>query len=108
MLNPLHSDFIQVLESLRASETFDKVVGAYACEIELLTPIVDLIALIKNEELNLELTASLSNGVSAISNLRMVPAINVSPQLISIEQLDQQIITVTGLDKVLQKIEVNF
>lgn len=36
----------------------------------------------------------------------MIPAVNVFPQEISIDQLDHQTITVTGLEKVLQKIEV--
>lgn len=94
----------RVLEILRVTTTFDRLVGAYACQIELLSGISDLMALVKNDDLNFELVASLSNGITASSQLRI--GISVFPAEISLEHADQQVISVTGLDKVLQKVEV--
>lgn len=36
----------------------------------------------------------------------MVPAINVFPHQITVEQLSQQTLTISGLDKVLHSVEV--
>lgn len=96
----------KVLDILRVTSIFDRLFGAYACEIELLTNIGDLIALVKNDDFNFELVASLSNGITASSHLRI--GIGAFPTEISLEQADQQIISVTGLDKVLQKVEVSW
>lgn len=38
----------------------------------------------------------------------MIPAVKVYPHEISIEQLSQQAITISGLDKVLHKVEVKY
>lgn len=104
MLSQVHGNADKVLNILRVSSTFDRSVGAYACEIELLSSISDLMALVKNDDFNFELIASLSNGITASSQLKI--GIGVFPAEISLEQADQQVISVTGLDKVLQKIEV--
>lgn len=61
-------------------------------------------ALVKNDDFHFELIASLNNGITASSQLKI--GIGVFPAEISLEQVDQQIISVTGLEKVLQKVEV--
>lgn len=93
-----------MLDILRVSTTFDRLFGAYACEIELLSTISELMALVKNDDFHFELIASLNNGITASSQLKI--GIGVFPAEISLEQVDQQIISVTGLEKVLQKVEV--
>lgn len=105
LLNQVQHNADKILNILRISTTFDRLIGAYACEIELLTSIGDLIALAKNDDYNFELIAGLNNGITASSQLKI--GIGVSPSEISLEQLDQQIVSVTGLDKVLQKVEVH-
>lgn len=103
-MSQVHGNADKVLNILRVSSTFDRLVGAYACEIELLSSISDLMALVKNDDFSFELIASLNNGITASSQLKI--GIGVFPAEISLEQADQQIISVTGLEKVLQKIEV--
>lgn len=93
-----------MLSILQVTTTFDRLIGAYACQIELLTSISDLMALVKNDNFHFELIASLNNGITASSQLKI--GIGVIPAEISLEQVDQQVISVTGLEKVLQKVEV--
>lgn len=93
-----------MLDALRVTTGFDRLFGAYACNIELLTSISDLLTLVKNDEFNFELVASLNNGITASSQLKI--GIGVFPAEISLEQADQQVVSVTGLEKVLQKVEV--
>lgn len=102
----IQSNVNKVLDILRVTSAFDRLLGAYACEIELLANVGDLMALVKNDDFNFELVATLSSGISASSQLKI--GIGASPTEISLEQADQQIISVSGLDKVLQKVEVSF
>lgn len=50
----------------------------------------------------------MSNGLSDVSLLKFIPGIRVSPDAMSIDDVSQQSIVITGLDKVLQKVEVSF
>lgn len=52
------------------------------------------------------LQAQLTNGISDTLTLKMIPAIKVFPLQISVEQISQQTITISGLDKVLHSVEV--
>lgn len=96
----------KIVESFKVNPIFDQSIGSYACEITLVTAVSDLVDLVKELELNFELEARLRNGISAATHLKMVPAVHVNPKLISVDQIDTQIITVTGLEKILQKITV--
>lgn len=106
LLNAPRPDLDALLNLLRALPVFDRNAGAYACEIESRASITDIMAIIKSDDVSLELVVALPNGITSSSQLKLVPAINVSPQEIALEKLDQQHVTITGLDKVLQRIEV--
>lgn len=54
------------------------------------------------------LKAKLSNGLSDVSSLKFIPGIRVSPDAMTIDEVSQQGIVITGLEKVLQKVEVSF
>lgn len=97
----------KIIASFKINPIFDKSIGSYACEITLITGLSDLVDLVKELELNFELEARLKNGISAATHLKMVPAIHVNPKLISVDQIDTQIITISGLEKILQKITVS-
>lgn len=55
---------------------------------------------------NVNLQAQLKNGITDLMALKMVPAINVYPLEIAVNQLSQQTLTISGLDKVLHSVEV--
>lgn len=97
----------KILAQFKVHSIFDKSIGAHACEITLGTSISELVDAVQDLELNFELEAKLKNGITASTYLKMVPAIHVSPKAISVDQIATQIITVSGLDKILQKITVN-
>lgn len=99
-----------VMSLITISSVFDRGLGAYACEVALkpMASIADIIDSVKNDEVQLEVTANfLTSGLSTKTYLKMVPAINVQPTEIQLEQIDQQVITITGLDKILQRIQVS-
>lgn len=97
----------KILGQFDVNPIFDKSIGAYACEITLSTSVSELVDAVQDLELNFELEARLKNGVTASSHLKMVPAIHVSPKAISVDQIATQIITVSGLDKILQRTTVS-
>lgn len=96
----------KILNQFKVNPIFDKTAGAHACEIVLHTSIGELVDAVQDLELNFELEARLKNGVTALAYLKMVPAIHVSPKAISVDQIETQVITVSGLDKILQRITV--
>ncbi|KAG4071558.1 hypothetical protein HA402_011712 [Bradysia odoriphaga] len=105
-LKLVNQENTKVLDNFKVVSIFDKHFGSYACEIQLLTSISELISSLKNLELSFELEAQLKNGITDSMALKMVPAINVIPHQISVDQLSQQTITISGLDKVLHSVEV--
>uniref|UniRef100_A0A1B0DJU9 Nuclear pore membrane glycoprotein 210 n=1 Tax=Phlebotomus papatasi TaxID=29031 RepID=A0A1B0DJU9_PHLPP len=106
-LHSRHSDFKQLPDFFRTQAIFDTKLSSYACQIEPRRKIEDIIGLVKNEEVNLELEALLSAGHSDTISLRLIPAISVVPSSLAVDQLPAQGISITGLDKVLQKVEVH-
>lgn len=101
------SDAVKVLNNFRTIPQFDRRIGAYSCDIQLITNIEEVIVTAKNIEIIFELEAALvGSGISDVVTLKLIPAIKVVPLSIAIEQLATQMITVSGLDKVLQMIQV--
>ncbi|XP_062541443.1 nuclear pore membrane glycoprotein 210 [Armigeres subalbatus] len=97
-----------VLKHFKTIPSFDSSIGAYTCDIDLVTSIEEVTNLIKTNELNIELEARLlGSGLSDTCTLKIVPAVIVEPEAISVEQVGTQLVTVSGMDKVLQKIEVS-
>lgn len=99
----------QLLGRIAVQPVFDRVVGAYACELRLLPPGSDDIGWSAGvPDAQLELEAVLGNGLAAARmQLQIVPAVQVVPRSLVAERLAEQLITVRGVDQVLQKMEVS-
>ncbi|XP_058458190.1 nuclear pore membrane glycoprotein 210 [Malaya genurostris] len=96
-----------ILKHFKTLPSFDPTIGAYACDINLVTSIEEVTALVKSNEVNIELEVRLQGStLSDISTLKIVPAVIVEPEAISIEQIGSQLLTVSGMEKILQKLEV--
>lgn len=108
VLDPSQGNAAKVLELLTATPTFDKKFGSYACEIDLKpkSSLTDMINLVQSDEFRFELVATLSNGISTTTIVKMMPAIGVYPLELILEQIEQQAITVTGVERILQKVQV--
>lgn len=97
-----------LLKHFKTSSSFDPSIGAYTCDIDLATSIDEITNFVKSSEMNIELEGRLvGSGISDSTTLKIVPAVTVEPEAISIEQIGTQAISVTGIEKVLQKLEVS-
>lgn len=108
VLDPSKGNAGKVLDLLAVTSTFDKQFGSYACEIDLKpkASLSDMITLVQSDEFQFELVATLSNGISTTTIVKMMPAISVYPQELILEQIEQQSVTVTGIERILQKVQV--
>lgn len=97
------SDIIQYIQT---KAVFDFDFGFYACDINLLLPIDEIQAKIASLDLSFDLEAKLSNGITDIMSLKLVPQIHITPEFIDIEQINTQVLAIKGLDRVLAKIDV--
>lgn len=95
-----------ILNHYKTYSIFDKISGSYGCQIELLTTVNDITNLIQNNDYNIQLEVKLANGISDILTLKFIPAVYVTPDSLSIENIRDSIISVTGLEKVLQNVNV--
>lgn len=96
----------KILDYFRVTPVFDTKSGVYACVIDPVQSGRDLTDIIKSSEVHLDLEARLPNGIRDVATLKIVPAISITPDIISVDQLEQKLITITGLDKVIQKVDV--
>lgn len=95
----------QLLASIAVQPVFDRDAGAYACDVRLLGS--DAAAGWPTDA-QLELEAVLGNGLAAARMLlQLVPAVQVQPRGLVAERLAEQLLTLRGVDKVLQKVEVS-
>lgn len=108
LLDPAQTNAAKVIDLLSVGPTFDKQFGSYACEIDLKSKatLSDLINLVQSDELKFELVATLANGISTATIVKMMPAISVYPLELTLEQIDQQTLTVTGIERILQRVQV--
>ncbi|XP_039450976.1 nuclear pore membrane glycoprotein 210 [Culex pipiens pallens] len=96
-----------ILKHFKTVPSFDASIGAYTCDINLVTSLEEVTALVKSSELNVELEVRLAgSGLSDTTTLKIVPAVLVDPEAIAIDQIASQTITITGTDKVLQQTEI--
>ncbi|XP_055917855.1 nuclear pore membrane glycoprotein 210 [Eupeodes corollae] len=95
-----------LLDHYKVMPYFDAELGTYACQIDLTTTFNDVLNIVKTNEVNFELEARLPNGLTDVITLKFVPGIRVTPEQMYVADIGQQDIIITGLDKVLQKIEV--
>uniref|UniRef100_A0A182NJ95 BIG2 domain-containing protein n=1 Tax=Anopheles dirus TaxID=7168 RepID=A0A182NJ95_9DIPT len=96
-----------LLKHFKVSPGYDGTIGAYSCNIELLTTLDDVANVIKANEYTLELEVRLvASGLTDTSTLKMVPAVRIEPEAIAVDQIAKQSLLLAGLDRVLQKVEV--
>uniref|UniRef100_A0A182YKB3 Nuclear pore membrane glycoprotein 210 n=1 Tax=Anopheles stephensi TaxID=30069 RepID=A0A182YKB3_ANOST len=96
-----------LLKHFKALPGYDPTIGAYSCNIELLTTLDDVANVIKTNEYTLELEVRLTaSGLTDTSTLKMVPAVRIEPEAIAVDQISKQSLMIAGLDRVLQKVEV--
>lgn len=109
LATPTHGDDTQILRSLSAQPIFDKEKGAYACKIHVSfeSTNFDIMNIAQQDELQFEITATLQNGVSASTNVKMIPTIIVHPLELSMEQIEQQMITITGTERIISEVHVS-
>ncbi|XP_053675808.1 nuclear pore membrane glycoprotein 210 [Anopheles nili] len=98
---------VDLLKHLRTSPGYDPTIGAYSCNIDLLTTLDDVANVIKTSEFTLDLEVRLlASGLTDTSTLKVVPAVRVEPEEIPVDQIGKQSLMITGLDRVLQKVQV--
>lgn len=95
-----------VLKKFETSPVFDKAAGSYACEIRALTSLEDITSISRSRTINLQLEARLASGISDKIDLKLTPAVQISPKVFSIDKLDDQEITILGMENILQRVEV--
>lgn len=95
-----------IVQYIRAKPVFDYDNGFYACDINLLLPIDEIQIKVASHDLSFDVETKLANGITDIMSLKLVPQIYVTPVNIDIEQINNQILTIKGLDRVLAKIDV--
>ncbi|TMW41968.1 hypothetical protein DOY81_012952, partial [Sarcophaga bullata] len=95
----------QLLEHYKTTPVFVAETGRYACQIELKTSFNEILSIVKTNDIHFELDVSLKNGLTDKLSLKFVPGIKVMPDSLVSDELKEQDLVVTGLDKVLQKVE---
>lgn len=96
----------QLLARIAVQAVFDRTAAAYACEVRLIDGAVPLSAVYANVQLELE--AALGNGLATDRRLvQVVPAVQVTPTWLVAEHLGEQVITLRGVEAVLQQTEVS-
>ncbi|XP_053664200.1 nuclear pore membrane glycoprotein 210 [Anopheles marshallii] len=96
-----------LLKHFKVLPGYDPTIGAYSCNIQLVTTLDDVANVIKTNEYTLELEVRLlSSGLADTSTLKMVPAVRIEPEAIAVDQINKQSLMIAGLDRILQKVEV--
>ncbi|EDV59867.1 uncharacterized protein Dere_GG23181 [Drosophila erecta] len=96
----------QLLKMYKVDAMFDASIGQYSCRLELLTSFIELLAIVKTNDVYLELEAVVTKGVSDKMSLKLVPGIKVFPESVRVTDLKPHEIHVSGLDKALLKVQV--
>lgn len=96
-----------VSEKFQTSPVFDRDEGYYACKITALTTIDDITNLSKNKNYHLDLEVRLRSGVSSRTVLKLIPAVKIIPKSIFVDEVAQQEIVVSGMENILQKVQVS-
>lgn len=99
-------DDTAILKKFETSPVFDKLAGSYACEIKALASLEEITSISRSKTINLQLETRLSSGIADKMDLKLTPAIQIFPRLFSIDKLSQEELTITGMENILQKVEV--
>lgn len=100
------NDASEILKKFETVPVFDKSIGSYACEIKALTSLEDITAIARGRTVNLQLEAKLTSGMSDRTDLKLTPAVQITPKSFTTDQLFNQEIAVIGMENILQKVEV--
>uniref|UniRef100_A0A1A9WQW2 BIG2 domain-containing protein n=1 Tax=Glossina brevipalpis TaxID=37001 RepID=A0A1A9WQW2_9MUSC len=98
----------ELMQHYQVAAIFDHAIGRYACDIYLKTSFDEVFGIIKNNDVNFDLEVVMFNGLTDSLSLKLVPGIKVIPDALLADNAKEQDLTITGLDKVLQKLEVSF
>ncbi|XP_017061137.1 nuclear pore membrane glycoprotein 210 [Drosophila ficusphila] len=96
----------QLLKLYKVEAMFDASVGQYICRLELLSSFIELLAIVKTNDVYLELEAVMPNGMLDKMSLKLVPGIKVMPESVRVTDLKPQEFHISGLDKALHKVQV--
>lgn len=99
-------DFGDVLKKFETSPVFDLASGSYACEIRTLTDLEDITSISRSRTIILQLEARLSSGISDQIDLKITPAVQITPRVILFNKIHDQEVTVTGMEGILSKLEL--
>jgi nuclear pore complex protein Nup210 len=95
-----------VLKKFETSPVFDASIGSYACEITALASLEEITSISRSKTINFHLEARLASGIADKIDLKLTPAVQIFPRVLNIDKLYQQEITITGMENILQKVEV--
>ncbi|EDW49535.1 GM16521 [Drosophila sechellia] len=95
-----------LLKMYKVDALFDASVGQYSCRLQLLTSFIELLSVVKTNDVYLELEAVVAKGVSDKMALKLVPGIKVYPESVRVTDLKPHEIHISGLDKALLKVQV--
>ncbi|XP_041563587.1 nuclear pore membrane glycoprotein 210 isoform X2 [Drosophila elegans] len=96
----------QLLKLYKVEALFDASVGQYSCRLELLSSFIELLNIVKTNDVYLELEVAMADGILDKMSLKLVPGIKVIPESVRVTVLKPQEIHVSGLDKALHKVQV--
>ncbi|XP_030369021.1 nuclear pore membrane glycoprotein 210 [Scaptodrosophila lebanonensis] len=96
----------KLLSLYKVKAIFDGLNSQYACELQLLSNFNELLSIVKTNNVLLEIQALIPTGVFDTMSLKLVPGIQVSPEALQMGDLKSQDLLISGLDKVLQKLQV--
>jgi hypothetical protein len=103
----LSCDDANIVKKFEVKPLFDTNVKAYACRIQPLVSLDEITTYSrgKNIQLNLEVRL-LPSGVFDSINLRLAPAIQITPRIIHVDKLEEHDIIITGIESILNKVEI--
>ncbi|XP_034654072.1 nuclear pore membrane glycoprotein 210 isoform X3 [Drosophila subobscura] len=90
----------------KAQPMFDAFSGQCSCRLEMLSSFLELLAVVKTNDVLLELQAAMPSGVLDTMSLKLVPGINVMPESVQVSDLKPQELHISGLVKALHKLQV--
>ncbi|XP_017017075.1 nuclear pore membrane glycoprotein 210 [Drosophila kikkawai] len=96
----------QLLKLYKVEAAFDVVAGQYSCKLKLLSSFTELLAIVKTNEVRLEIEAAMPSGISDTMALKLVPGIKVTPESLRVTDLKPQELHISGLDKALHRVQV--
>lgn len=103
----LSCDDPNVIKKFEVTPLFDSIAKAYACRIQPLVTMDEITTYSrgKNIQMNLEVRL-IPSGVFDRINLRLAPAVQVTPRIIHVDKLEENDIIITGIESILQKVEI--